>query len=138
MNIQEEKVPTIDKPLPVFEESFPLTLTETAREKLIYALKNDKDLTDKHFVRVGLKGGGCSGFIQELDFDDSLDPEEDLETTFEVSGEKARLVVDVMSAAYLKGTVLDYVKEGFKEGFKFIDTLGKVKKTCGCGASVSY
>lgn len=132
---------------------FPMTFTEIAKEKLVAALKDEPEGT---FVRVSLKGGGCAGFLQSLDFDTNFDPEEDIESTIvftndqhtvlgsepytleEATTQTIRVVCDYASAAYLKGTKLDYVMEKFKEGFSFISPPGAIQKTCGCGASVSY
>lgn len=132
---------------------FPMTFTQIAKEKLAEALKGEPEGT---FVRVGLKGGGCAGFLQELTFDTRFDPEDDIEasivvlndqhtvlgsepyTMVEATQQQIWVVCDYASAAYLKGTVLDYVMEKFKEGFKFNSPQGAISKTCGCGASVTY
>lgn len=116
----------------------PLSITSEALARLIYAKKTEKDLSENSFIRVALKGGGCSGFMQALDFDDELDPEEDVVYELILGEDQVKVVIDVFSEIYLEGTELDFVKEGFTEGFKFNDTLGKVKKTCGCGKSVAY
>lgn len=130
---------------------FPLLFTDVAKEKLVAALKDEPAGT---FVRVKISGGGCKGFNRLLEFDTVLDPEEDLETIIttindqhtvlgsEPYGEPgateqtAKVVVDHMSALYLKGTTLDFVMEKFKEGFSFVG--GASTSTCGCGASVAY
>lgn len=116
---------------------FPLVITPTATAKLVAALASDPDVNDgKHFVRVSVSGGGCSGFRQLLSFSDDFDPEEDIRTTVKDGEKTADVVVDTFSSLYLEGTTLDYVSEKFEEGFKFVG--GQAKKTCGCGASVSY
>ena len=129
---------------------FPMTFTEKAKERLLDALKDEPEGT---FVRIKISGGGCSGFQRLLEFDTTFDAEEDIEATLvftqdqhtvlgsepysmiEAVEKKIRVVVDSMSALYLKGTTLDFITEKFKEGFSF---SGNEKTTCGCGASVSY
>ena len=116
---------------------FPLKTTPNAAEKLVNAIASDPDVNDgKHFVRASVVGGGCAGYKNTLDFDDSFDPEDDVRTTLEFDGKKVDLVTDSFSRLYLEGITLDYVSEQFEEGFKFVG--GQQKRTCGCGASVSY
>ena len=143
--------------LPTPETDFPLTFTELAKEKLATALVGEPEGT---FVRVGLVGGGCSGWKQVLSFDQEFDSEEDLQITIdfnpqqfsilahepyslpEESIKSFRVVTDYVSALYLRGTEIDFVTERFSEGFKFREGTGtdspKIKSTCGCGSSVSY
>jgi iron-sulfur cluster assembly protein len=119
-----------------FESDFPLDLTQLALEAALQAKLSDPTLTDKAFLRVSVKGGGCSGFLQELAFDDKLDEDDDVIREFSVNDKTLSVVVDSFSAMYLKGTTIDYVKTDFSEGFKFIGGES-VKNTCGCGKSFS-
>lgn len=117
-------------------DSFPLIFTQLALERALEAKISDPTLTDKAFLRVLVKGGGCSGFLHELNFDDQFDSEEDILKEFSVNDKPLSIVVDSFSAMYLKGMTIDYVKMDFSEGFKFIGGES-VKSTCGCGKSFS-
>ena len=81
-----------------------------------------------HFVRVGVKGGGCSGLMYDLDFDDQM---KDGDKVFEDNGVK--VVVDKKSLLFLDGTLLDYDTELLSKGFVFNNP--NAKATCGCGSS---
>lgn len=80
------------------------------------------------FIRVGVKGGGCSGLSYELSFDTEL-KEDDKE--FEDNGMK--IVVDKKSFLYLIGTELDY--SGGLNGKGFVFNNPNANRTCGCGES---
>ena len=81
-------------------------------------------------IRVGVKTTGCSGMAYVLEFVDEL---EKGDAVFEDHGVK--IVVDRKSLAYLKGTQMDYVKQGVNEGFEFKNP--NAKGECGCGESFS-
>ena len=81
-------------------------------------------------LRVGVKGGGCSGFQYSLNFTDEVDDEDVL-----VVVEGLQIVTDAFSASYLKGTELDHVDTLQGAGFKFNNP--NAKRTCGCGSSFS-
>jgi iron-sulfur cluster assembly protein len=83
-----------------------------------------------HFVRVGVKGGGCSGLMYDLDFDDQL---KDGDKIFEDNGVK--VVVDKKSLLYLLGTTLDFSGGLNGKGFQFVNP--NANRTCGCGESFS-
>lgn len=114
---------------------FPVSLTEAALSRVIDIRNQDDELDDSFFVRVACKGGGCSGMLFSLDFDNrSLDG--DLTNSFELDGEKIDVVVDSRSSENLEGLTIDYVRSRFSEEFKFLGG-DKIKRTCGCGASFS-
>lgn len=86
-----------------------------------------RDAGDKQGVRLGVKGGGCSGLSYRLDFDDPRDGDHRIER------DGVLFLMDRKSAIYLKGIVLDY-KEGLKgKGFVFANP--NATSTCGCGES---
>jgi iron-sulfur cluster assembly protein len=81
-------------------------------------------------IRVGVKGGGCSGLSYVIEFCDEPRAKDRL---FEVDG--ARVYVDPKSLIYLNGTTLDFVETFQQKGFKFINP--QVSSECGCGESFS-
>ena len=83
---------------------------------------------DHAFLRMGVRGGGCSGMTYDLQFDSELRKHD---KQFEVEGVK--VVVDVKSYLYLNGTTLDYVTQGLTGGFTFVNP--NAKASCGCGTS---
>jgi iron-sulfur cluster assembly accessory protein len=79
-------------------------------------------------IRVGVQGGGCSGFQYSMDFENAP---KDGDITLEQDGLK--LYVDAMSSMYLQGVTVDYVVGLQGAGFKFLNP--NAKSTCGCGSS---
>jgi iron-sulfur cluster assembly protein len=79
-------------------------------------------------LRVGVKKVGCSGLAYTFDYADEMHPGDQL---FEAHD--AKLVVDADALSILDGSRLDFVKEGFKQVFKFDNP--NVASTCGCGES---
>ncbi len=80
-------------------------------------------------LRVGVSGGGCSGFSYALGFDSAFDEQADSKT--EQHG--VAVVVDKKSDLYLDGTTVDFYEGLEKRGFTF-DNPNAVK-SCGCGSS---
>ncbi len=81
-----------------------------------------------HGIRIGVAGGGCSGFQYTMDFENA---ERDGDMVVDQGGLK--LYVDPMSAMYLQGVTVDYVQGLQGAGFKFVNP--NAKNTCGCGQS---
>ena len=87
--------------------------------------------TPEAFIRVGIRGGGCTGFSYVFEW------EEEPKTTDKVFSENdVKLVVDPKSYLYLRGTELDFVTSLMGHGFKFNNP--NVKGACGCGESVQF
>lgn len=80
-------------------------------------------------LRVGVKGGGCSGLSYFLEFSEKK--EKDNEFVYE----GVKVFVDPKSDLYLNGTTLDYVDTLQEKGFRFVNP--NASKTCGCGESFS-
>ena len=105
-----------------------LALTETASKHVKKILEEQK--LQGVFLRMGVKGGGCSGLSYSLEFDSELGPHD---KKFDVDG--VTVVCDAKSYLYLNGTTLDYVTEGLQGGFTFVNP--GAKSSCGCGTSFS-
>lgn len=104
-------------------------LTEKAIKELKRVAGDEKlDLSKSH-VRVGVQGGGCSGFQYALKFDDAFDPAKD--EAMEQDG--ISVIVDKKSALFIEGTELDFHDGLEKRGFVFSNP--NAVKTCGCGSS---
>lgn len=105
-----------------------ISVTETAKQKAISLMKEDGTDPNVAFIRVGVKGGGCSGLSYQLGFDTEL---KDDDKMFEDNGIK--IVVDKKSFLYLVGTELDYSGGLNGKGFTFNNP--NASRTCGCGES---
>ena len=106
-----------------------LKLSDTAISQ-VQELKQAQNLPENVFLRMGVKGGGCSGLSYLLEFDSELGPHD---REFDIDG--IQVVWDAKSYLYLNGTTLDYVKQGLTGGFTFVNP--QAKSTCGCGTSFS-
>lgn len=104
-------------------------LSESAARRIKILLDMEEDGAGK-FMRVGVEGGGCSGFQYDFGFDDVI---KDDDHVFESHGMK--VVVDDTSLDLLDGGVLDYVEELL--GAYFQVTNPNASSSCGCGTSFS-
>ena len=104
-------------------------LTDRARAE-VRRIITDQKLPDATALRVGIKGGGCSGFSYTLGFDDQVG---ETDQVFDFDG--LRVVCDPKSFLYLSGTELDFEESLMGRGFKFGNP--NASKTCGCGESFS-
>ena len=91
----------------------------------------EKKLPGSTVLRIGVAGGGCSGFSYSLGFDDKCDEMNDVVT----SQHGLRVAVDRKSAMFLEGTVIDFYDGIERRGFTFENP--NAKKSCGCGSSFS-
>jgi iron-sulfur cluster assembly protein len=98
--------------------------------KQVKELKKSQNLGDEVFLRMGVRGGGCSGMSYALEFDTEITPHD---REFDIDGVK--VVCDKKSYLYLNGTTLDYVQQGLTGGFAFVNP--NAKSSCGCGSSFS-
>lgn len=107
-----------------------VTITEKAAGEMNRVL-SDKKLPAETVLRVGIAGGGCSGFSYSLGFDDKVDEMNDVITT----QHGLRVAVDRKSAMFLEGTTVDFYDGIERRGFTFDNP--NAKKSCGCGTSFS-
>jgi iron-sulfur cluster assembly protein len=83
-------------------------------------------------IRVGIRGGGCTGFSYVFEWDDG--PPKKTDKVFAEHG--VEIYVDPKSLVYLRGTELDFVTSMMGHGFKFNNP--NAKGACGCGESVQF
>jgi iron-sulfur cluster assembly accessory protein len=104
----------------------PVSLTPNAVSKVKEIMAQQNPLPAG--LRVGVVGGGCSGFSYSMSFENSPGM---MDKVFEMEGLK--VFVDATSVMYLDGCRVDYVETLEGAGFKFENP--NVKSTCGCGSS---
>ncbi len=125
-----ETATTLEAPTTTTAEPAQLvTLTAKAVEMVKQAMAQEN--LAGHGIRVGVVGGGCSGFQYSMDFENQS---RDGDVVLEQDGFK--VFVDPMSSMYLQGVTIDYVQGLQGAGFKFNNP--NARNTCGCGASFSY
>ncbi len=107
-----------------------IELTETAAREIKTIIKQQELDAGKVRLRVGVKGGGCSGFSYLLDL---TEQERDSDEKFEKHG--IAVVCDQRSYLYLNGTTIDFRDEIMGRGFVFNNP--NATSTCGCGSSFS-
>ncbi len=124
----------------------PVTVTETAAREIASIIKQQELAAESVRLRVGVKGGGCSGFNYLLDLtENTKDSDEIWEYAFEISEDPEqgsleqqiaiRVVCDPKSYLYLNGTEIDFKDEIMGRGFVFNNP--NATSTCGCGSSFS-
>lgn len=106
----------------------PVLLTSGAIKQL-NQIRNEQGLADNYGLRIGVKGGGCSGFSYELGFDQQKDGDD----VFEQDGVK--IFMKKSHAMYLYGMEIDWVEGLNNRGFSFNNP--NATETCGCGTSFS-
>jgi iron-sulfur cluster assembly protein len=106
-----------------------ITVSEKALNHLLELMVSEGLTPDTHHLRVGVKGGGCSGLSYVMNFDDTT---EEFDEIIEVNG-GLKVVIDRKSVLYLYGTELDYSDGLNGKGFQWINP--NASRTCGCGES---
>ncbi|APD06615.1 uncharacterized protein UJ101_01087 [Flavobacteriaceae bacterium UJ101] len=105
-----------------------IKVAEQAKIKISQLLEEEGQTIENSYVRVGVKGGGCSGLSYVLDFTQQKDNDD---KEFEDKG--VRILVDKKSFLYVVGTTLEY--EGGLNGKGFSFNNPNAERTCGCGES---
>jgi iron-sulfur cluster assembly protein len=106
-----------------------ITVSEKALHHVVNLMMESGITPDSHHLRVGVKGGGCSGLSYVMDFDDKIEPTDE---TIEIDG-GLKVVIDRKSVLYLYGTELDYSDGLNGKGFQWGNP--NASRTCGCGES---
>ena len=109
-------------------KSLPLNLTPNAIAKVKEIMSQQNPAPAG--LRVGVVGGGCSGFSYSMNFENGAGM---MDKVYEFDGLK--VFIDATSVVYLNGAIVDYVETLEGAGFKFENP--NVKSTCGCGSSFS-
>jgi len=104
-----------------------IALTEKAISE-VKKIKQENTIPDEYVLRIGVKGGGCSGLTYTLGFDAEVKPTDNILEFADV-----KVAVDWKSILYLTGTTVDYTDGLNGKGFVFNNP--SAKKTCGCGSS---
>jgi iron-sulfur cluster assembly protein len=107
-----------------------LQVTASAVQRIRVILAKEGISTEVGGLRLGVKGGGCSGLSYAIGFD--VQPR-DRDNIFEFDG--VRVFIDPKSFVYLKGMKLDYEETLMRQGFNFINPNSA--RSCGCGTSFS-
>ncbi len=106
-----------------------ISVTDKAKER-IASLRIEEGHNEQANIRVSVKGGGCSGLMYDLGFDEKINAADQV---YEDKGIK--ILVDKKSLLYLLGTTLDFTDGLNGKGFQFINP--NASRTCGCGESFS-
>jgi len=109
-----------------------IEVTAAAAEEI--AKQKAKRGTPDAMIRIGVRGGGCTGFTYVFEWAESVRPTD--KQFFGPEGTSVSIVVDPKSLVYLGGMQLDFVKGMMGHGFKFNNP--NAKGACGCGESVNF
>jgi iron-sulfur cluster assembly protein len=107
-----------------------ILLTELAAKQVKTIIEENK-LPAETKLRIGVRGGGCSGMNYSLDLTE--DPAGEADETIESHG--VQIVIDSKSLIYLDGTEIDFKSDMVQSGFTFRNP--NATSTCGCGSSFS-
>jgi iron-sulfur cluster assembly protein len=105
-----------------------ITLTERAAQEVKTILEQQSLSPETTYLRMGVKGGGCSGFSYALDLTETKTEQDE-----EFDSHGVKVVCDPKSYLYLNGTTLDFKDEVMGRGFVFNNP--NATHTCGCGSS---
>jgi len=106
-----------------------INITSKALE-VIKKIMQENNIPSEYGLRIGVRGGGCSGLTYSLGFDSEIKPTDNV-----IPFDGINVIVDMKSWLYLTGTEIDYVNGENGEGFIFINP--NMSRSCGCGSSCS-
>ncbi len=96
--------------------------------RMVKLTREEEQIDSSYGLRVGVRGGGCSGFEYALDFDNEARENDEV-----IEYDDLKIFIDPISLRYLAGTVIDYELGMAGTGFKFNNPAAT--GTCGCGSS---
>jgi iron-sulfur cluster assembly protein len=105
-----------------------IKVTDLAKDTAARMMREEQH--EDYFIRVGVEGGGCSGLMYQLKFDNEMNEDDK-----EIEDNGVKIVMNKKSVLYLAGTTLDY--SGGLNGKGFIFSNPNASRTCGCGESFS-
>jgi len=105
-----------------------INVTDNAVQAIRDCIAAENRTVDAAYLRVAVKGGGCSGLMYNLSIDDTA-----ADTDLVIASGDVRIVVDKKSKLFLHGLTLDYTTGLNGKGFVFSNP--NAKATCGCGES---
>lgn len=108
-----------------------ITISEKALDHVLKLRTELGEGHEKMFLRVGVKGGGCSGFSYVMDFDDEIKPQDEIIHI----NDDLTVLIEKKSLLYLFGTELNYSDGLNGKGFEWSNP--QANRTCGCGLSFS-
>ena len=106
-----------------------ITITEQAKVKIKSLLMQRQ--TPDYYLKIGLRGGGCSGFMYSYNFISESGKKDKIFDFGEV-----KICIDIKSYLFLNGMEIDYEEDLLKSGLVF--NTPQAQKSCGCGESVSF
>ncbi|CAN5970601.1 unnamed protein product [Sphagnum jensenii] len=106
-----------------------LTITDSCIRRIKEIMEEDGTEGDKKALRLSVEGGGCSGFLYNFSLDDNLNSDD---RVFEREG--AKIVVDEVSYAFVKGATIDFTEELIRASFS-VTVNPNAASACGCGSS---
>ena len=106
-----------------------ITMTKKAQDKVGSLLSQRQ--TPDHYLRIGLQGGGCSGYMYKYEF---IEQPADKDKIFKF--DNINICIDIKSYLFLSGMEIDYEEDLLKSGLVF--NTPSAKRTCGCGESVTF
>ena len=106
-----------------------ITITQFAQDKIRSLLEQRQ--TPDHYLRIGLRGGGCSGFMYSYDF---ISEPEEKDKIFDFG--EVKICIDIKSYLFLNGMEIDYEEDLLKSGLIF--NTPQAQATCGCGESITF
>jgi len=111
----------------------PITVTERAIQEVKKVMDEQKMPAEEHVLRIGVVGGGCSGFSYSLGFEKKEEGDALNDSVYDFFGIQTR--VDRKSELYLEGTTVDFHEGLDRRGFVFNNP--NATRSCGCGNSFS-
>ena len=106
-----------------------ITITEQAKVKIKSLLMQRQ--TPDYYLKIGLRGGGCSGFMYSYNF---ISESEEKDKIFDFG--EVKICIDIKSYLFLNGMEIDYEEDLLKSGLVF--NTPQAQKSCGCGESISF